>query len=171
MRPLPHRLWRITSRPEGKLPSLPAGSADTGLSSGTWGSSVSRLVLPRTYSNASSAPRFTRSRRRRPRTTLSEPSVRRARGHPSRFLQWTDSTASSSALTSSTHRPFSRTSGHFRRSGTTSSGSAFQARGITGKGVRVAMPDTGHQQHPYFIAQNYHFLAVAAPDTVDVLTD
>src|SRR5215471_12246901 len=49
--------------------------------------------------------------------------------------------------------------------------SAVHARGITGKGVRVAMPDTGHQQHPYFIAQNYHFLAVAAPDAVDVLTD
>jgi serine protease AprX len=44
-------------------------------------------------------------------------------------------------------------------------------RGIVGKGVRVAMPDSGHERHPFFVAQDYNFLAVAAPDAVDHLVD
>jgi len=42
---------------------------------------------------------------------------------------------------------------------------------ITGKGVKVVMPDTGFYRHPYFIEQGYNFLAVTAPDTLDHLTD
>lgn len=44
-------------------------------------------------------------------------------------------------------------------------------RGITGKGVRVAMPDTGFYHHPYFQDQGYNFLAVTAPDALDHTTD
>lgn len=42
---------------------------------------------------------------------------------------------------------------------------------ITGQGVRVVMPDTGFYHHPYFIEQNYNFLAVTAPDALDHTTD
>lgn len=44
-------------------------------------------------------------------------------------------------------------------------------RGFTGKGVRVAMPDTGFYHHPYFEEQGYNFLAVTAPDAVDHTSD
>ena len=49
--------------------------------------------------------------------------------------------------------------------------SSVHQRGITGKGVRVVMPDTGFYHHPYFIEQGYNFLAVTAPDVLDHLTD
>ncbi len=44
-------------------------------------------------------------------------------------------------------------------------------RGITGQGVRVVMADTGFYHHPYFAAQGYNFLSVAAPDAIDHTTD
>ncbi|MCW5637146.1 MAG: S8 family serine peptidase [Rubrivivax sp.] len=44
-------------------------------------------------------------------------------------------------------------------------------RGITGAGVRVAMPDTGFYHHPFFVEQGYNFLAVTAPDALNHLTD
>ncbi len=43
--------------------------------------------------------------------------------------------------------------------------------GLTGGGVRVAMPDTGFYRHPFFDEQDYNFLAVAAPDVTDHRTD
>ncbi|UCG69032.1 MAG: S8 family serine peptidase [Thermoplasmata archaeon] len=43
--------------------------------------------------------------------------------------------------------------------------------GITGLNVKVAMPDTGFYQHPYFTDHGYNFLAVTAPDTIDHKTD
>jgi subtilisin family serine protease len=43
--------------------------------------------------------------------------------------------------------------------------------GLTGSGVRVAMPDTGFYHHPYFDEQDYNFLAVAAPDVTNHHTD
>ncbi len=43
--------------------------------------------------------------------------------------------------------------------------------GLTGAGVRVAMPDSGFYHHPYFIEQGYNFLSVAAPDAIDHTTD
>ena len=43
--------------------------------------------------------------------------------------------------------------------------------GLTGNGVRVAMPDTGFYYHPYFEEQGYNFLAVTAPDTTDHTSD
>ncbi len=49
--------------------------------------------------------------------------------------------------------------------------SAVHRRGITGKGVRVVMPDTGFYEHPYFLDQGYNFLSVAAPDVLDHATD
>jgi len=48
---------------------------------------------------------------------------------------------------------------------------AVHRRGITGKGVRVVMPDTGFYYHPYFKDQGYNFLAVAAPDVLDHTSD
>ncbi|KKK58299.1 hypothetical protein LCGC14_3045830, partial [marine sediment metagenome] len=44
-------------------------------------------------------------------------------------------------------------------------------RGVTGKGVTVAMADTGFYRHPYFVEQSYNFLSVAAPDAVDPYSD
>lgn len=44
---------------------------------------------------------------------------------------------------------------------------AVHRRGITGRGVRVAMVDSGFYHHPYFAAQGYDYLAVAAPDVVE----
>lgn len=44
-------------------------------------------------------------------------------------------------------------------------------KGITGKGVRVAMPDTGFYRHPYHVAQGYNFLAVTTPDALDQTSD
>jgi subtilase family serine protease len=49
--------------------------------------------------------------------------------------------------------------------------SSVHRAGITGNGVRVAMPDSGFYYHPYFQAQGYNFLGVAAPDTVDPSSD
>lgn len=49
--------------------------------------------------------------------------------------------------------------------------SEVQRRGITGKGVRVAMPDTGFYHHPYFKDQGYNFLGICAPDTINPATD
>ncbi len=44
-------------------------------------------------------------------------------------------------------------------------------RKITGRGVRVVMPDTGFYNHPYFVEQGYNFLSVTAPDSLDHTTD
>jgi hypothetical protein len=44
-------------------------------------------------------------------------------------------------------------------------------RNITGRGVRVVMPDTGFYLHPYFVEQGYNFLSVTAPDSVGHTTD
>jgi hypothetical protein len=44
---------------------------------------------------------------------------------------------------------------------------AVHRRGITGRGVRVAMVDSGFYRHPYFAAQGYDYLAVPAPDVVE----
>jgi len=44
-------------------------------------------------------------------------------------------------------------------------------RGLTGEGVKVAMPDTGFYHHPYFVEQGYNFLAVTAPDVTDHTSD
>jgi serine protease AprX len=49
--------------------------------------------------------------------------------------------------------------------------SAVHQRGITGKGVRVAMADTGFYRHPYFVEQGYNFLAITTPDATDHTTD
>lgn len=49
--------------------------------------------------------------------------------------------------------------------------SAVHERGVTGKGVRVAMVDTGFYRHPYFVEQAYNFLAITAPDATDHTTD
>lgn len=43
--------------------------------------------------------------------------------------------------------------------------------GLTGAGVRVAMPDSGFYHHPYFEEQGYNFLSVAAPDRTDHTSD
>jgi len=43
--------------------------------------------------------------------------------------------------------------------------------GITGLNVKVAMPDTGFYQHPYFTDHGYNFLAVTAPDSLDHTSD
>ncbi len=45
--------------------------------------------------------------------------------------------------------------------------SAVHRRGMTGRGVRVAMVDSGFYHHPYFSAQGYDYLAVPAPDVVE----
>lgn len=44
-------------------------------------------------------------------------------------------------------------------------------RGVTGRGVKVVMADTGFYHHPYFVEQGYNFLAVTAPDAIDHTTD
>ncbi len=49
--------------------------------------------------------------------------------------------------------------------------SSVHKLGITGKGVKVAMPDSGFYHHPYFKDQGYNFLAVTTPDTIDHTTD
>lgn len=48
---------------------------------------------------------------------------------------------------------------------------AAHRQGITGKGVTVAMPDSGFFHHPYFEEQGFSFLAVSAPDAVDAGLD
>ena len=45
--------------------------------------------------------------------------------------------------------------------------SSVHRRGITGKGVRVVMVDSGFYHHPYFKNQGYNFLGVTAPDAID----
>ena len=42
---------------------------------------------------------------------------------------------------------------------------------VTGRGVKVAMVDTGFYQHPFFSDQGYNFLAVTAPDALDHTSD
>lgn len=49
--------------------------------------------------------------------------------------------------------------------------SSVHRRGYTGKGIKVAMPDTGFYHHPYYQEQGYNFLAVTAPDVTDHKTD
>ncbi len=49
--------------------------------------------------------------------------------------------------------------------------SSVHRLGITGKGVRVAMPDSGFYHHPYFQQQGYNFLSVTAPDVLDHTSD
>lgn len=49
--------------------------------------------------------------------------------------------------------------------------SSVHRLGLTGKGVKVAMPDTGFYHHPYFVEQGYNFLSVTAPDAIDHTTD
>lgn len=49
--------------------------------------------------------------------------------------------------------------------------SSVHRLGITGSGVRVAMPDTGFYHHPYFAAHDFNFLAVTAPDALDHTSD
>ncbi len=49
--------------------------------------------------------------------------------------------------------------------------SSVHQRGVTGKGIKIVMPDTGFYRHPYFIEQGCNFLAVTSPDTLDHLTD
>lgn len=43
--------------------------------------------------------------------------------------------------------------------------------GVTGDGVKVAMPDTGFYHHPFFIEEGYNFLAITAPDALDHTSD
>ena len=49
--------------------------------------------------------------------------------------------------------------------------SSVHRRGITGKGVKVVMTDTGFYHHPYYQAQGYKFLSISAPDTFDHTSD
>ncbi len=49
--------------------------------------------------------------------------------------------------------------------------SSVHRMGLTGNGVKVAMPDSGFYHHPYFIEQGYNFLSVTAPDALDHTTD
>ena len=49
--------------------------------------------------------------------------------------------------------------------------SSVHQRGLTGDGIKVAMPDTGFYHHPYFAEQGYNFLAVTAPDATDHTSD
>ncbi|UCE36201.1 MAG: S8 family serine peptidase [Thermoplasmata archaeon] len=49
--------------------------------------------------------------------------------------------------------------------------SSVHRSGITGLNVKVAMPDTGFYQHPYFTDHGYNFLAVTAPDKTNHTRD
>lgn len=49
--------------------------------------------------------------------------------------------------------------------------SSVHRKGITGNGVKVAMPDTGFYHHPYFVEQGYNFLAITTPDAIDHTSD
>ena len=49
--------------------------------------------------------------------------------------------------------------------------SSVHRRGITGRGVKVTMQDSGFYHHPYFVDQGYNFLAVTAPDALDHTSD
>lgn len=46
-----------------------------------------------------------------------------------------------------------------------------QADGATGRGVLVAMPDTGFYRHPFFAWHGYHYSATLAPDAVRLESD
>jgi serine protease AprX len=48
---------------------------------------------------------------------------------------------------------------------------AVHERGITGRGVLVAMPDTGFFQHPFYAWHGYNFQATLAPDATGVEHD
>jgi serine protease AprX len=43
--------------------------------------------------------------------------------------------------------------------------------GVTGKGVLVAMPDTGFYKHPFYAWHGYHYQATLAPDAIRVERD
>ncbi|TET10248.1 MAG: peptidase S8 [Candidatus Thorarchaeota archaeon] len=43
--------------------------------------------------------------------------------------------------------------------------------GTTGKGVKIAMPDTGFYRHPYFRRRGYRLNVVLSPDATNVNTD
>jgi len=45
------------------------------------------------------------------------------------------------------------------------SGSRCHRRGWTGRNIRVAMPDTGFANHPYFVSQGYNIGRVSTPTT------
>lgn len=45
--------------------------------------------------------------------------------------------------------------------------SAVHSTGVTGRGVRVAMVDSGFYHHPYFKAHGYNFLSIPAPDVTE----
>jgi serine protease AprX len=49
--------------------------------------------------------------------------------------------------------------------------SAVHERGITGRGVLVAMVDTGFYAHPFYTWHGYHLQATLAPDATDVGVD
>lgn len=49
--------------------------------------------------------------------------------------------------------------------------SPVQKMGITGRSVKVVMPDTGFYKHPYFEEQGYNFLAITTPDVIDYTSD
>jgi len=44
-------------------------------------------------------------------------------------------------------------------------------RGVTGKGVLVAMPDTGFYKHPYYVWHGYNYQATLSPDATFVERD
>ena len=44
-------------------------------------------------------------------------------------------------------------------------------RGVTGRGVLVAMPDTGFYRHPFYPWHGYNYNATLSPDAIDVDTD
>jgi len=44
-------------------------------------------------------------------------------------------------------------------------------RGVTGRGVLVAMPDTGFYRHPFYDWHGYNYQATLAPDAIDVDRD
>lgn len=48
---------------------------------------------------------------------------------------------------------------------------AAHRRGITGKGVKVAMVDSGWYAHPYFAKHNYNVKVALAPGSTDCTTD
>lgn len=43
--------------------------------------------------------------------------------------------------------------------------------GVTGKGVLVAMPDTGFYKHPFYAWHGYHYTATLAPDAIKLEHD
>ena len=49
--------------------------------------------------------------------------------------------------------------------------SSVHKLGLTGQGIKVAMPDSGFYHHPFFKEQGYNFLAVTTPDASDHRSD